>query len=97
LAVQAAQAVKVAGQKVQPVSADVMVQEVANVVANAVATVNQARVATVEAARVQVVAVQVAQVLTVRVDKVAVTVQVAREGDNNNIQENSHIREDIKA
>jgi hypothetical protein len=93
LVVQAAQAVKVAGQMVPRHSVVVTTLAVANVVANAEMTGNQV-VAIAEAVLEQVVkvvlvvavAVRVVQVATVQVVKVAVTVQVAQERDNYKIE-----------
>src|SRR5476651_1598421 len=91
LVVQAATAVKVAGQMVLRHSVDVATSAVANVAANAEMTGNQVLVATAEAARVQVatvvlvvavVAVRVVQVATVQVVKVVVTVQAAQRDNN---------------
>jgi hypothetical protein len=91
LVVQAAQAVKVAGQMVHRHSVVVITLAVANVVANAEMTGNQVLAATAEAARVQVatvvlvvavVAVRVVQVAAVQVVKVVVTVQAAQRDNN---------------
>jgi hypothetical protein len=94
LVVQAAQAVKVAGQMVPRHSVVVITLAVANVVANAEMTGNQVA-AIAEAVLEQVVkvvlvvavtAVRVVQVAAVQVVKVAVTVQVAQERDNYKIE-----------
>jgi hypothetical protein len=95
LVVQAAQAVKVAGQMVPRHSVVVITLAVANVVANAEMTGNQVVAAIAEAVLEQVVkvvlvvavtAVRVVQVAAVQVVKVAVTVQVAQERDNYKIE-----------
>jgi hypothetical protein len=93
LVVQAAQAVKVAGQMVHRHSVVVITLAVANVVANAEMTGNQVA-AIAEAVLEQVVkvvlvvavAVRVVKVAAVQVVKVAVTVQVAQERDNYKIE-----------